>query len=330
MKTVYLSHPIIAEGYRILKQHTNVIIGNTTDFMSVQPEIAKADAIVVRLGEVRRDLIERCPKLRVVLRPGVGTDIFDVDACTERGIPVAICPDTNLRSVAEHAVALAYAITKNLRESIEETKRGNFTEIRSKYAAIELLDHHLGVVGFGKIGREAARLFAGNGMHVFVFDPFVKQADVEAQGYHWVGDLHQLMGVCDLITLHMPLTPQTKGMIGTAEFAVAKQGQFLINCARGDILDEQALYQALASGKLGGAASDVMHAEPFDLQNPLFTLHNFYFTPHMAALTREAAVRTYTMAANNIVALLNGEELASVVNREVYETDAWKAYKASL
>jgi D-3-phosphoglycerate dehydrogenase len=330
LKTVYLSHPIIQNGLAILEKNTAVITGNTADLMSVHPEIAKADAMLVRIGDVHRDLIMKCPNLRVIMRPGVGTDNIDISACTERGIPVAVCPGTNLRSVAEHAVALAYAITKNLHESVEETKKGNFTAVRSKYAAIELENHNLGVIGFGNIGRETARLFARNDMHIFVYDPFVAKEKVEALGYSFVDDLYELLGICDMVTLHMPSTPQTRGMFGPAEFAAAKDGMFLINCARGDIIDEEAMYQALVAGKLGGAAMDVMCAEPFNVQNPLLSLPNFIATPHMAALTQEAAVRTFTMAANNLLALLHGEELSCVVNREVYDTDAWKAYKATL
>lgn len=330
MKTVYLSHPIIQDGLTILEKNTAVITGNTADLMSVHPEIAKADAMLVRIGDVHRDLIMKCPNLRVIMRPGVGTDNIDIAACTQRGIPVAVCPGTNLRSVAEHAVALAYAITKNLLESAEETKKGNFTAVRSKYAAIELENRNLGVIGLGNIGRETARLFARNDMHIFVYDPFVAKEKVEALGYNFVGDLYELLGICDMVTLHMPSTPQTRGMFGPAEFAAAKDGMFIINCARGDIIDEEAMYQALVSGKLGGAATDVMCAEPFNMQNPLFSLPNFIATPHMAALTKDAAVRTFTMAANNIIALLNGEELSCVVNKEVYDTGAWKAYKATL
>jgi D-3-phosphoglycerate dehydrogenase len=329
MHTIYLSHPIIEDGLVILQKNADVITGQTADLMSAQSEIAKAGGLLVRIGQVTRELIEACPNLRVIMRPGVGVDNIDIATCTERGIPVAICPDTNLRSVAEHAVALAYAATKNLEESFQQTKSGNFSTVRSKYAAIELLNHTIGVVGFGKIGRETAKLFAANGMKVLVYDPYVKEEAVSALGYTMERDLHALLRQSDVVTLHMPSTPQTKGMFSTAEFASAKEGMFLINCARGDIVDESALYEALVSGRLGGAATDVMVKEPFDLAHPLFSLPNFFATPHMAALTREAAARTFTMAATNLLKLLDGEELACVANPEVYGTEAWKAYRAA-
>ena len=330
MKTVYISHPILQCGVDILQRETEVLVGNTADLVSVQTELKKADALLVRIGDVRAQLIEKLPKLRVIMRPGVGTDNIDIAACTRRGIPVAICPGTNLRSVAEHTVAMAYAITKNIVESIKETNCGNYTTIRSKYAAVELEHKELGVVGFGNIGRETAKLFNGNGMHINVFDPFISRQTVEAMGYRYFADLKQLLRVCDLVTLHMPSTPQTKGMFGSSEFAVCKPGMFLVNCARGDIIQEDALYEALVSGKLGGAATDVLCVEPFNTALPLFQLPNFIATPHMAALTKEAAQRTFTMAATNILSLLRGEELPCVVNPEVYQTQAWKNYCSQL
>ena len=328
MKTVYISHPILQCGIDILQKEAKILVGNTADLDSIQADLKEADALLVRIGEVRTQLLEQLPKLRVIMRPGVGTDNIDVDTCTRLGIPVAICPGTNLRSVAEHAVAIAYAITKNIVESIDETNRGNYTTIRSKYAAVELEHKKLGVVGFGNIGRETAKLFAGNGMNIYVFDPFVSRQTVESMGYHHIKELKELLNICDLVTLHMPSTPQTKGMFGPSEFAACKQGLFLINCARGDIIQEDALYEALVSGRLGGAATDVMCTEPFDTALPLFQLPNFIATPHMAALTKEAAQRTFTMAADNILALLHGEELTCVVNPEVYQTRAWKDHQA--
>jgi D-3-phosphoglycerate dehydrogenase len=215
-----------------------------------------------------------------------------------------------------------YTITKNVVESHHETKHGNFA-IRNKYMAIELLDHNVGIIGFGNIGKETAKICSGNGMKVYVYDPFVKRETVTASGYIFVTDLHEILSVSDIISLHMPLIPSTRKMFGVKEFQAMKEGIFIVNCARGEIIDEAALYEALTSGKVAGAAVDVMEAEPMDPHHQLFSLSNFLATPHMAALTRESASRTSQLTVRGALAVIRGEKWPHVANREVYRHPRW-------
>jgi D-3-phosphoglycerate dehydrogenase len=319
---VLLSHRLYEDGMKILEKETETIIANNSNMAEVIADLKKADGLILRVGDIDRKIMETCPKLKVIARPGVGVDNVDLEAATALGIPVVIAPGTNLRSVAEHAVALMYTITKNVVESYHETKAGNFG-IRSKYMAIELFDHNVGIIGFGNIGKETAKICSGNGMKVFVYDPYVEREAVAAMGYHYVADLPDILSLVDVISLHMPLIPSTRKMFGSKEFQTMKQGAFIVNCARGGIIDEEALYEALESGQVAGAAVDVLETEPMDPNNKLFSLHNFIATPHMAALTQESASRTTQLTVRGTLAVMNGEKWPHVANREVYRHPRW-------
>lgn len=322
-KTVLMSHALYKTGMKILEENANVIVANNSDMTAIINDLKKADGLILRVGKITREIIEQCPNLKVIARPGVGVDNVDLKAATEQGIPVVIAPGTNKRSVAEHAVAMAYAITKNILESHLETARGNFN-IRNKYSAIELENHHVGIIGFGNIGRETAKIFAGNGMQVHVYDPFVAEDVVKNEyKYEYHPKLETLLSACDLLSLHMPSLPSTRGMFSTKQFEQMKDGIFIVNCARGDIIDEDALYEALKNGKVAGAAVDVLKSEPMDISNKLFSLSNFIATPHMAALTKESADRTSRLTVEGTLAVLRGEVWDKVANKEVYKHKIW-------
>ncbi len=323
MSTIMLSHALYRDGMQLLEQNADVIVADTSDFRKVLSDLEKCDGLIIRVGRMDRDLMEQCPKLRVISRPGVGVDNVDIKAATERGIPVVIAPGTNARSVAEHAIALTYAITKNVVESNAQTAKGNF-DIRNKYMAIELEHHKVGVIGFGNIGRIAAGLFFRNDMEVHIFDPYVNRETVEKYGYIYHEQLEDCLAVCNVLSLHMPSTPETRGMLGPKQFDAMKDGCFLVNCARGDIVDEDALYQALNSGKVVGAAVDVMGSEPMDPANKLFACPNFIATPHMAALTQESSARTSYLTAQGTLAVLRGEKWDKVANPEAYRHSRWQ------
>ena len=323
MSIVLLSHRLYEDGMRVLEAEVETIVADSSDLRKNLEQVQKADGIVLRVGRVERDLIEACPALRVISRPGVGVDTVDIAAATEFGIPIVIAPGANLRSVAEHSVALIYAITKNVYESHAHTASGDFG-IRNKYAAIELAGKRVGIVGFGNIGKETARICKNNDMEVSVYDPFVPPKVAEALGYRHESDLFTLLGSCDLFSLHMPATPETKHLFGAKQFFAMKKGAFLINCARGEIVDEAALFDSLRSGYLAGAAVDVMADEPMNKDNKLFTLPNFIATPHMAALTKESAARTSVLTAEGTLAVLRGERWPHVANPSVYDHQRWR------
>lgn len=322
MSIVLLSHRLYEDGMRMLEKEADVIIADNSNMREVLEDLKKADGLILRVGRMDRVIMEACPNLKVIARPGVGVDNVDMEAATALGIPVVIAPGTNLRSVAEHAVALMYAITKNIMESHAETKTGNFS-IRNKYMAIELSGRNIGIIGFGNIGKETAKICQGNGMKVFVYDPYVSREAVEAMGYTFVADLYEILGASDVISLHMPSTPATRKMFGAKAFKAMKEGIFIVNCARGDIVDEAALYEALVTGKVAGAAVDVMDAEPMDPNHKLFALNNFIATPHMAALTQESAFRTSQLTVRGTLAVIRGEKWPHVADREVYRHPRW-------
>ncbi|MDR0441680.1 MAG: hydroxyacid dehydrogenase [Candidatus Accumulibacter sp.] len=324
MSVVLLSHRLYEDGMRVLEREARTIVAESSDLRKNMALAEQADAIVLRVGRIERDLMASCRNLRVISRPGVGVDTVDIAAATELGIPVVIAPGANLRSVAEHAVALIYAITKNVCESCAGTAGGDFG-IRNKYAAIELFGKRVGIVGFGYIGKETARICRNNDMEVSVFDPFISPDAAKALGYQYEEELAALLESCDIVSLHLPAKPETRKMFGAGEFAAMKSSAFLVNCARGEIVDEDALFDALSSNRLAGAAVDVMTDEPMKKENRLFSLPNFIATPHMAALTRESAARTSTLTAEGTLAVLRGEHWPHVANPAVYRHPRWEA-----
>jgi len=323
MATVVLSHELYKDGMAFLNSRVKTIVADSSHLDEKLSLMQEADAVILRVGTIKGELMKACPNLKVIARPGVGVDTVDVKSATELGIAVVISPGTNLRSVAEHAVGLLYALSKNVLESHLETSQGNFG-IRNKYAAIELKGKRLGILGFGNIGREAAKIFKNNEMEISVYDPFVDQSTVEALGYTYEPSLSSMLPDCDVISLHMPLTPETRGMLGREQFGKMKKGLLLINCARGDVIDEDALFDALSSGHLAGAAVDVMKQEPMNRDNKLFTLNNFIATPHMAALTQEGASRTSLLTAEGVLAVLGKQDWPYVYNPEALKHPRWK------
>ena len=182
MNKIVISHPLYRDGMALLEGKAEIVITNDGDSDRILDSLIDADAYILRIGKIDRKAIERCEKLKVITRPGVGYDSVDVQAATERGIPVVLCPAANARAVAEHTVALLLACAKNIVESVNETKAGNFG-IRNRYAAVDIVDKMLVVLGFGNIGRQVAKLCAALDMKVGVFDPFVKRETAEEMGY---------------------------------------------------------------------------------------------------------------------------------------------------
>ncbi|MGI6668466.1 MAG: NAD(P)-dependent oxidoreductase [Acetivibrionales bacterium] len=180
------------------------------------------------------------------------------------------------------------------------------------------------MVGFGNVGRETAMLFRANGLNVSVYDPYASRESVEEQGFTYYTNLLDMLPACDIVSLHVPSTPETRKIIGKDALQKMKAGSFLINNARGDLVDEDALYEALTAGNLAGAAVDLMEKEPIDTSNKLLSLSNFIVTPHMAALTKECSSKLALMAAEGTLAVLIGEKWPVVFNEEVYMHDKWK------
>lgn len=322
MKKIVFSHAIHEEAMKRLGAKFSTKIEDNSDTESFLGDMKDAEGLVLRMGRVTREMIEQCPKLEVMARPGVGVDIFDVEAATEHGIPIVICPGANTRSVAEHAMALLYAISKNIVESHFEVKNGNYF-IRNKGVTVDLLGKRAGIIGFGAIGRQTAKLMHNNGLQISAYDPYAKREDVEALGYKYEASLDALLGSVDVISLHLPSLPETRGMIGVKQFAVMTKGMFIVNCARGDIIVEEALYDAMIAGVVAGAGVDVMVNEPMNPKSPLFMLPNFVATPHSAALTKESHSAMGQMLADGVIAILAGERWPTVTNPDAYKHPRW-------
>ncbi len=323
MHKILISHPLYKPGMDELKRFAEIIITKDGDSDHIIDLLKDVEGFILRIGKIDRKAIEECPKLRVITRPGVGVDNVDVAAATENGIPVVICPAGNSRAVAEHTIALIFSVAKNIVESDKETRKGNF-DIRNKYVAIELLDKIIAVVGFGHIGKIVASLCHGLGMKVIVYDPFFKKSDIEAYGYSYALEVEEALSLADFVTLHLPSFPETKNLFNDDRFSVMKRTSFLINCARGDIVDEKALFRALSEKKIAGAAVDVLVTEPMKADNPLMALSNFIVTPHMAAQTQETTSQIVKLAVEGTIAVLNGNKWPNVCNHEVYTHPRWR------
>lgn len=324
MAKVVISHRLHDDGMAVLeKAGVEVVITNSGDPKVMLPELKDADGVIIRIGSIDRETMEQCPNLKVIGRPGVGVDDVDVKAATELGIPVVIAPGANTRSVAEHAMAMMFACAKDMMRSDKEMRKGNFG-IRSSYKAFELLGKTLGLIGYGHIGSVFADMAKGIGMNVIVYDPFVKKEAVEEKGYGYREDMRDVLKEADVVSLHTPLTPQTRNMIGEAELKLMKKDSILINCARGGIVDEEALNKALDENWIHSAGTDVVVHEPIDPADPIFSHDNIVVSPHMAGQTREAASGVATLAAEGTVAVINGEKWDKVCNPKAYDHARWQ------
>jgi D-3-phosphoglycerate dehydrogenase len=274
--------------------------------------LADADAIIVRSStHVTEELLARAPGLRVIGRAGVGVDNIDLEAATARGIPVLNAPAGNTISAAELTFALILAAVRRVGAADQSVREGNWK--RSQFAGTELRGKTLGLVGAGRIGGEVAKRAKGFGMEVIVFDPFLTDERATRLGVER-GDLDQVLREADVVSLHVPLTPSTEQMIGAEAMAKMKPTTFLVNVARGGIVDEAALAQALDEDRLAGAALDVYQAEPLPDDSPLRSAPNLVLTPHLGASTAEAQELVASEIAGAVKAALLEGDLTRAVN----------------
>ncbi|MFF9063458.1 hydroxyacid dehydrogenase [Streptomyces sp. NPDC014882] len=264
--------------------------------------MSDADALIVRSGtRVDAEILDRAPRLRLVARAGVGLDNVDTTTARARGIAVVNAPDSNTVSVAELTVGLIVASMRHITAAARSLRDGEWR--RSDFAGVELAGRTLGIVGYGRIGRQVARRLAAFDMRILVHDPYADTVgdDVRATG------LDELLAASDVVTLHLPKTPATTGLVGARELALMKPTALLVNTARGGIVDETALARALRDGELAGAALDVFATEP-PAHSPLLALPNVLALPHLGAGTRDAQLR----AAQDVVRKVL-EELAPLL-----------------
>lgn len=277
-----------------------------------EEHIKDAEAILLSTAyKMTRDVISSASKLKVISRTGVGVDNVDVSAATEKGILVLNTPQANSVSVAEHTVAMIIAISKQLLMYDSELRAGNF-KIRRNNKAVDIDGKTLGLIGCGRIGRFAAeKCRAAFGMDIIGYDPYI----TEAEGITMYTDIEEVFKRADYISLHIPLTPETKNLVGDKLLSLMKPTAYIINTARGGIIDEQALAQKLKNEEIAGAALDVLESEPPAIDNPLLGLKSVILTPHTAALTKECSARVAYEAALGIADYLNGRTPKFVFNK---------------
>jgi D-3-phosphoglycerate dehydrogenase / 2-oxoglutarate reductase len=309
---VLVKEKIGDSGIELLREHFDVEIGADWDDTQLIERIGEYDGILIRSAtKLTADLIERGTRLRVIGRAGVGVDNVDVDAATKRGIVVANAPQSNVVTAAEHTMALLLALARNIPQAYASLTAGRWE--RSKFSGVELYDKTLGILGFGRIGQLVAERARGFGMRVLAFDPFVSSELYRDLRVEKADSPEDVYAQADFITIHLPKTAETEGFLDADAFASMRDGVRVLNVARGGLVDEAALKDALDAGKVAGAALDVFPSEPMT-ENPLFAYPNVVVTPHLGASTAEATDRAGYQSAEQVVAALTGGVVSTAVN----------------
>ena len=317
---VLITDSLSNEGIEILRAAGHEVLDRKgIKGPELRAAIADCDALIVRSGtQVTADVLRAGKKLTVVARAGVGVDNVDLDAATRQGVIVMNTPEGNTVSTAELTMAMLLALSRNIPQA--QTSLVNGAWDRKSFKGTELHGKTLGIVGVGRIGRAVARRAAGFGMNVIGYDPLAVSGAVGSLEIE-MADLDQVIRTADYITVHTPLNEETRGMIGAEEMAQMKDGVRLVNCARGGIIDEAALRDALGSGKVGGCALDVYTAEP-PKDNPLIGMSNVVCTPHLGALTSEAQQNVAEQVARQVCEVLADQPARNAVNIPMIEPDA--------
>lgn len=286
------------------------------------------DALIIRSSvRVDADLLAPASQLKVIGRAGMGLDNVDIDAASLRGVIVMNTPGANTVATAEHAMAMLLALCRHVPQADVSMRGGEWT--RSQFTGVQLYRKTLGIVGLGRIGAQVARRTQAFGMSVIAFDPYISD-DVARELNVTLVDLDELLARSDFITLHTALTPETQGMINAAAIARMKPGVRLVNCARGGLVDDAALVDALRSGYIAGAALDVFADEPLPSDSPLRDLPNVVLTPHIAASTIEAQRDVGTQIVDQVLAALRGEDFRNAVNMPVVDAGVFRVLKPYL
>jgi D-3-phosphoglycerate dehydrogenase len=305
---VYVDGPIHEEALGMLRSAAEVVSGSEAGSPEMRSALPGVHAVLLRTASLGAEAIESAPSLRVIARHGVGVDNVAVEKAARRGIPVLITPLANLRSVTEHVFALMLAVSRNLIRADHAVREGRFAS-RDRMAGRELFGATLGVVGFGRIGGEVSRMAAqGFGMRVLGYDPHLSPDRIRDSGAEAAETLPDLLRVCDFLTVHVPLSEATRGLIGRRELSLMGPGSILIQTSRGGVVDEAALVDALGSGQLAGAGIDVYETEPPPHDHPFFSMEQVVLTPHSAALTEQAMRRMAVDAARGILDVLGGAD----------------------
>jgi len=324
MIKVLVSDALSEEGLKVFKESKELTVDVKTDLKpdALKEVIKDYDGLVVRSAtKVTKEVIQAAKKLKVVGRAGVGLDNVDLEAATQKGIIVMNTPAGNTISTAEHTFSMILSLSRNIPQANASTKKGEWK--RSKFMGVEVYGKTLGIVGFGRIGSEVAKRALSFGMKILAYDPFLSAEVAESIGVE-IAELKKVLQEADYITVHTPLTNETRHMISDKEFALMKKGVRIINCARGGIIDEIALVKALKELKVAGAAMDVFESEPLSAENELLKLDNVIITPHLGASTEEAQVNVAIEVAEIVRDALLGRGIRNAANYPCLEAEVCK------
>jgi D-3-phosphoglycerate dehydrogenase len=323
-KKVLIADQINEKGIDELTDIAEVVSNFTISKEELLDVIKDFDAIIVRSRtKVTREVIEASKKLKIIARAGVGVDNVDVQAATERGVMVINAPESTSITVAEHTMGLILALSRKIAIADSSVKQGKWE--KGRFMGIELNGKTLGVIGMGRIGSQVVTRSKAFGMETLVYDPYITEKTALESGVTVV-DLETLIKKSDVMTIHVPLTNETKHLISKEQFEMMKENAFIVNCARGGIINEDDLYEALSTNKIRGAGLDVFENEP-PKDSPLLGLENVVLTPHIAASTSEAQRDAAIIVANEIKKVFKGQSPRNVINMPVLDTETLSTIK---
>ncbi len=313
---VLVTDPVAEEALNLLREKHEVVFEELRG-EELAKEIGKYDALMVRSAtKVTKDIIEKAENLKVIGRAGIGVDNIDVEAASQKGIYVVNSPTGSTRSVAELTFALMFAVARKIHIADTTMRQGIWA--KKKLKGIELMNKTLGLIGSGNIAQEVAKMANCLGMKVLVYSPHCTEEKARKMGAE-LRSLEEIFKEADFVSLHIPKTEETYHMVDERLLSLMKPTAYLINAARGGVVDEEALYKVLKEGKIAGAAIDVYEKEPPE-KSPLFELENVVFTPHIGAATKEGQIRAGTICAEQILKVLDGKEPDFWVNRHMMKS----------
>lgn len=285
----------------------NISVGfDQEEFERIIPEY---DALIIGAHDFSEADMERCPNLKIICKHGVGLDNIHLQKAKELGIAVCNAPGTNSGAVADLTLGLMLSVCRKIGHSSALVRQG----LWKSHIGQDVCNKTLGLLGFGAIAKNVARRAKGFDMQVLAYDPYVKELPAEFEGYVKLCSFQEVISGCDILSVHMPLTPETKYIVSYDAIAQMKDGAYIINTARGGIVEEKALYDALVAGKLSGAAMDVVESEPMNAEHPLLSLDNVVVTPHIGMYSEEAINAVSVICAQNVVACLEGGQMRNQV-----------------
>ena len=318
-KKVLMVQGLHDEGKKLfsLRDDVEAITIMSADENEIMEAAKDVHAITVRTANISRKIIENAKDLQIVSRHGVGYDSIDVSALDDCGVPLAIAAHSNMISVAEHAMFMLLALSKNVFYYDDFARKADWSN-RWDIRAVDVADKNILIVGYGRIGSKLVKRALAFDMKVFVYDPYVKASEIKKSGATYVENYIDVLGNMDAVSLHCPKNEETTDMFSQKEFDIMKNTSFLINCARGGIVNEKALYDALTSKSILGAGLDVYDDEPSISSNPLFSLDNILLSPHIAGVTKEATIRMSKQAAQNVLDIFDNKiDPEVIINKNV-------------